>query len=86
MTKIKIYDKVISASSLCIKGGNEMAVKVTNKKPLFGNKRSHALNATRKKQGVNLQTVRLEDGTRIRMSARELRTTRKDANIEEVSE
>lgn len=29
-----------------------MAVKVTNKKPLFGNKRSHALNATRKKQGV----------------------------------
>ena len=40
-----------------------MAVNVTKKKPLFGNKRSHALNATRKKQGVNLQTVTLEDGT-----------------------
>lgn len=63
-----------------------MAVKVTNKKPLFGNKRSHALNATRKKQGVNLQTVRLEDGTRVRVSARELRTARKDEKIEEISE
>ncbi|HIT21746.1 MAG TPA: 50S ribosomal protein L28 [Candidatus Scybalousia intestinigallinarum] len=63
-----------------------MAVKVTNKKPLFGNKRSHALNATRKKQGVNLQTVTLEDGTRIRCSAREIRTSRKDEKIEEVSE
>ena len=64
----------------------EMAVKVTNKKPLFGNKRSHALNATRKKQGVNLQTVRLEDGTRVRVSARELRPARNDDKIEEVSE
>ncbi len=41
-----------------------MAVKITNKKPLFGNKRSHSLNATRKKQGVNLRVVRLEDGTK----------------------
>ena len=64
----------------------EMAVKITNKKPLFGNKRSHALNATRKKQGVNLQTVRLEDGTRVRVSARELRTARKDEKVEEVNE
>lgn len=63
-----------------------MAVKLTNKKPLFGNKRSHALNATRKKQSVNLQTVRLEDGTKIRVSARELRTARKDENLVEVSE
>ena len=55
-----------------------MAVKITNKKPLFGNKRSHALNATRKKQGVNLQVVRLEDGTKVRVSARELRTARKE--------
>ena len=64
----------------------KMAVKITNKKPLFGNKRSHALNATRKKQGVNLQTVRLEDGTKVRVSARELRTARKDEKIEEVNE
>ena len=58
-----------------------MAVKVTSKKPLFGNKRSHALNATRKKQGVNLQVVKLEDGTKVRVSARELRTARKDSKI-----
>lgn len=63
-----------------------MAIKVTKKKPLFGNKRSHALNATRKKQGVNLQTVRLEDGTKIRISARELRTSRKDQKVSEVNE
>ena len=55
-----------------------MAVKVTNKKPLFGNKRSHALNATRKKQGVNLQVVRLEDGRRVRMSTKEKRTALKN--------
>lgn len=63
-----------------------MAVKVTNRKPLFGNKRSHALNATRKKQGVNLQVVRLEDGTKVRVSARELRTARKDAKVKETKE
>lgn len=59
-----------------------MAVKVTGKKPLFGNKRSHALNATRKKQGVNLQVVTLEDGTKVRISARELRTLRKDEKVD----
>ena len=63
-----------------------MAVKVTSRKPLFGNKRSHALNATRKKQGVNLQVVRLEDGTKVRVSARELRTARKGNKVKEVSE
>lgn len=60
-----------------------MAVKVSGKKPLFGNKRSHALNATRKKQGVNLQVVRLEDGTKVRLSAREIRTSRKDQKVSE---
>lgn len=63
-----------------------MAVKVTTRKPLFGNKRSHALNATRKKQGVNLQVVRLEDGTKVRVSARELRTARKDATVKEAKD
>ncbi len=58
-----------------------MAVKVSAKKPLFGNKRSHALNATRKKQGVNLQVIRLEDGTKVRLSAREIRTLRKDEKL-----
>ena len=63
-----------------------MAVNVTKKKPLFGNKRSHALNATRKKQGVNLQTVTLEDGTKVRLSAREIRTMRKNEKVAEDNE
>ena len=63
-----------------------MAIKVTSRKPLFGNQRSHALNATRKKQNVNLQVVRLEDGTKVRVSARELRTARKGNKVKEVSE
>lgn len=61
----------------------KMAVNITGKKPLFGNKRSHALNATRKKQGVNLQTITLEDGTKVRLSAREIRTMRKNEKVEE---
>lgn len=63
-----------------------MAVNVSSRKPLFGNKRSHALNATRKKQGVNLQVVTLEDGTKVRLSAREIRTSRKNDKVQEVSE
>ena len=53
--------------------------KVTAKKPLFGNARSHALNATRKKQGVNLQKVTI-NGKSVRVSARELRSLKKMAN------
>lgn len=34
---------------------------VTGKKNLFGNSRSHALNANRRQWKVNLQTVRLVD-------------------------
>ena len=47
-----------------------MAKKVTSKKPLFGNTRSHALNATRKMQRPNLQKVTLDNGETIMMSAR----------------
>ena len=54
-----------------------MAIKVKRKKPLTGNSRSHALNATKRQQKPNLQVIRLEDGTRIRMSAREIRSLRK---------
>lgn len=54
-----------------------MATKLTSKKPLFGNRRSHSLRATRHAQKPNLQQVRLEDGTKVIMSARELRTMRK---------
>ena len=54
-----------------------MAKKVTSKKPLTGNSRSYALNATKRQQKPNLQVIRLEDGTKIRMSAREIRSLRK---------
>ncbi|HIS38037.1 MAG TPA: 50S ribosomal protein L28 [Candidatus Onthousia faecavium] len=54
-----------------------MARKVTTKKPLSANGRSHALNITKRQQKPNFQTIRLEDGTKIRMSAREIRTMRK---------
>lgn len=54
-----------------------MAVKVTNKKPLSGNRRSHSCRATKHAQKVNLQLVTLENGTKVRMSAREKRTLNK---------
>ncbi len=58
-----------------------MAVKVTNKKPLFGNRRSHACNATRHAQKPNVQKVTLDNGLKIRISARELRTLKRTSNI-----
>lgn len=54
-----------------------MAKKVTNKKPLSGNRRSHSCRATKHAQKPNLQLVTLEDGTKVRMSAREKRTLNK---------
>lgn len=60
-----------------IKGGIKMAKKITEKKPLFGNRRSHACNATRHAQKPNLQKVTLDNGETIKMSARELRTLKK---------
>ena len=54
-----------------------MAIKATNKKPLSGNRRSHSCRATKHAQKVNLQLVTLEDGTKVRMSAREKRTLNK---------
>ena len=64
-----------------------MAKKVTNKKPLFGNRRSHSMRATKHAQLPNLQKVTLEDGTKVKMSAREIRTMKKQAktNIEEIT-
>ena len=48
-----------------------MAVKITSRKPLSANDRSHALNTTKRQQKLNLQVVRLEDGTKVRMTTRE---------------
>ena len=54
-----------------------MAVKATSKKPLSGNRRSHSCRATKHSQKVNLQQVTLENGTKVRISAREKRTLNK---------
>lgn len=55
-----------------------MPKKVTSKKPLHGNRRSHACNATRHAQKPNLQKITLDNGESVRVSARELRTMRKN--------
>ena len=53
-----------------------MAKKATQTKPLFGNRRSHANNATRHAFKPNLQTVTI-NGEKYRVTARELRTLKK---------
>lgn len=50
-----------------------MAKNISERKPLFGNTRSHALNATRKKQGLNLQVVKI-GGKKVKVSAREAKS------------
>jgi large subunit ribosomal protein L28 len=55
-----------------------MATKITAKKPLTGNKRSHALNATKMQQKPNLQ-VKTINGVKVRISSREARTINKKA-------
>ena len=57
-----------------------MATKVTEKKPLFGNRRSHSMRATKHAQKPNLQKVTLENGEKVVISARELRTLKKTSN------
>ena len=59
-----------------------MGKKVTNKKPLFGNRRSHSMRATRHAQKPNLQQVTLDNGKKVIMSARELRTLKKLSTIQ----
>lgn len=64
-----------------------MAKKITSTKPLFGNKRSHSCRATRHAQKPNLQKVTLDNGSSIRMTARELRALKKTSkNVEEAVE
>lgn len=63
-----------------------MAKKRTSKKNLFGNRRSHSLRATRHAQKPNLQKVTLENGEKVILSAREIRTLKKHANeVEEAA-
>ena len=60
-----------------------MAIKATSKKPLFGNRRSHALNATKHTQKLNLQNVTLEDGTKIKVTTREAKKYKKNMKTNE---
>ena len=55
-----------------------MAVNLTTRKDNVKNIRSHALNATKKRQNLNLQVYRLEDGTKVRLSTKEIRTLAKN--------
>ena len=55
-----------------------MAKKVSTKKPLKGNRRSHALNATKHSQKPNFQQVTI-DGEKVILTAREARTMKKAA-------
>ena len=54
-----------------------MATRVTTKKPLVGNRRSHALNATKHAQKPNFQKVTI-DGEKVILTAREARTMKKE--------
>ena len=54
-----------------------MAVKATTRKPLKGNDRSHALNSTKRQRKLNLQNYTLEDGTKVRLTVKEIRTLNK---------
>ena len=57
-----------------------MAKNVSTKKPLTGNRRSHALNATKHSQKPNFQKVTI-NGEKVIMTAREARTLRKADKI-----
>ncbi len=53
-----------------------MAVKLTARKGLTGNRRSHALNATKHKQNLNLQTKKV-NGVKVTLSNREWKALKK---------
>jgi large subunit ribosomal protein L28 len=57
-------------------------VKLNTRKALSGNKRSHALNATKRKWNINKQkiTVTREDGSKVLVigSAKDIKTLRKN--------
>ena len=55
-----------------------MAKNLSTKKPLKGNRRSHALNATKHAQKPNFQKVTI-NGEKVILSAREAKTIKKDA-------
>ena len=77
MTYYNIYGTFIKGKN-SQKGGIIMANVKTERKPLFGNSRSHACNANRKKQGLNTQKVTV-NGKKIVTTAREAKKIRKES-------
>jgi ribosomal protein L28 len=59
-----------------IGGKNTMAKKLSTKKPLYGNLRSHAENATRTSQKPNYQTKKV-NGVKVTLAAREWKSMKK---------
>ncbi len=57
-----------------------MAVNISGRKPQKGNDRSHALNTSKRARKLNLQVVRLDDGTKVRMSVKEKKALNKQNN------
>ena len=57
-----------------------MARNVSSKRNNVANNRPFSLKATKNLQKVNLQKVTLEDGTKVRLSSKEIRTLNKKAN------
>ncbi len=55
-----------------------MAINISSKKPNSAKTKSHALNRTNRQQKPNLQVIRLEDGTRVRISAKEMKSLLKN--------
>ncbi len=55
-----------------------MAVNVSERKGNVKNLRSHACNATKKRQNVNLQVCRDENGNKVRLTTKEIRTSKKN--------
>ena len=58
-----------------------MAINVSSKKPKSANTKSHALNRTKRQQKLNLQVVRCEDGTKVRITAREKKALLKSEKV-----
>ena len=56
-----------------------MATKVTKKKKKSVNNRPNCLKITKRMQKVNMQTVTTADGKKIKTSAREARTMKKNS-------
>ena len=56
-----------------------MATKVTSKRAKSVNNRPNCLKITKRMQKVNLQTVTTADGKKIKTSAREARTIKKNS-------